>query len=503
MQKADRDAEAALERQREDAFVKEIEDSKQRVQQQLDAEAAERQRVAAEEAAAEAERQRIAAQEAAQRAAAAKEAERQRLAAEEAERQRIAAQEAAQRAAAENAARQQAAAALSGPASQLQSGIGVLDQKLAEARNLLASRDPAVYDTTELTQQIGFLEKARSDASNALSGLGSTASAVGGEVLGILSNANVLPPQAVDAVFNKVLDTVGVDSLPTLLGPEGTQRILEAAGVAGDVLNSGIPVVGILSDVISGSTFGETAANAAKAYAIATVAAIPGIGPAIAAAVALDSVLSSLLGYRSPINEVVGAVAQNVDKAVSWVDRQVTRPVVQAAARAVTLPSNLNDPGQAILRAVTIPRSIRRRFRFQEGGLVDLGEDSMYNGYDFYGGLTDLPLSAMPIEPAQPVLGFAGGGVIPLVGGGKIAVGPGGGLDDLIPTSINGRRVAALSDGEFVVPADVVSMMGDGSSNAGARRLYDLVKQIREAKTGTSQQAGPLPVGKILERTMR
>lgn len=97
---------------------------------------------------------------------------------------------------------------------------------------------------------------------------------------------------------------------------------------------------------------------------------------------------------------------------------------------------------------------------------------------------------------------FAGGGLVPLAGGGKIAIGPGGGLDDLIPTSINGRRAAALSDGEFVIPADVVSMMGDGSSNAGARRLYDLVRQVRDAKTGTTKQAGPLPVGEILKRSM-
>jgi hypothetical protein len=97
---------------------------------------------------------------------------------------------------------------------------------------------------------------------------------------------------------------------------------------------------------------------------------------------------------------------------------------------------------------------------------------------------------------------FAAGGLVPLEGGGKVAIGPGGGLDDLIPTSINGRRAAALSDGEFVIPADVVSMMGDGSSNAGARRLYDLVKQVRDAKTGTTRQAGPLPVGDILKRSL-
>jgi hypothetical protein len=97
---------------------------------------------------------------------------------------------------------------------------------------------------------------------------------------------------------------------------------------------------------------------------------------------------------------------------------------------------------------------------------------------------------------------LAGGGLVPLAGGGKIAIGPGGGLDDLIPTSIEGRRAAALSDGEFVIPADVVSMMGDGSSNAGARRLYDLVRQVRDTKTGTTRQAGPLPVGEILKRSL-
>ena len=111
----------------------------------------------------------------------------------------------------------------------------------------------------------------------------------------------------------------------------------------------------------------------------------------------------------------------------------------------------------------------------------------------------DVGYSALRLSGMLP---FAAGGLVPLEGGGKVAIGPGGGLDDLIPTSINGRRAAALSDGEFVIPADVVSMMGDGSSNAGARRLYDLVKQVREAKTGTERQAGPLPVGEILKRSL-
>ena len=98
---------------------------------------------------------------------------------------------------------------------------------------------------------------------------------------------------------------------------------------------------------------------------------------------------------------------------------------------------------------------------------------------------------------------YAGGGqVIPLAEGGKVAVGPGGGLDDLIPTTIDGADAAALSDGEFVIPADVVSMMGDGSSTGGARRLYDLVKQVRQLKTGTDEQAQPLQFADIL-RSLR
>lgn len=98
---------------------------------------------------------------------------------------------------------------------------------------------------------------------------------------------------------------------------------------------------------------------------------------------------------------------------------------------------------------------------------------------------------------------YAGGGLIGLFGGGKIARGPGSGLDDLIPTTIDGARPAALSDGEFVIPADVVSMFGDGSSNGGAQRLYDLVKAVRQNKTGSTAQAGPLPIGDILKRSLR
>ena len=66
--------------------------------------------------------------------------------------------------------------------------------------------------------------------------------------------------------------------------------------------------------------------------------------------------------------------------------------------------------------------------------------------------------------------------------------GPGGGLDDLIQTGIDGVRVARLSTDEFVVPKDVVKRIGNGSQKAGAEQLYDFMKNVRLNKHGTSQQ---------------
>lgn len=71
--------------------------------------------------------------------------------------------------------------------------------------------------------------------------------------------------------------------------------------------------------------------------------------------------------------------------------------------------------------------------------------------------------------------------------GGKVS-GPGGGMDDMVPATIEGHQMAKLSNDEFVIPADVVSQLGDGSSNAGHRKLYDFISNIREAKTGNPAQ---------------
>jgi hypothetical protein len=64
----------------------------------------------------------------------------------------------------------------------------------------------------------------------------------------------------------------------------------------------------------------------------------------------------------------------------------------------------------------------------------------------------------------------------------------GDGMSDEIEATIEGEQEARLSDGEFVIPADVVSHLGNGSSDAGAKRLYEMMDKIRMARTGTKKQ---------------
>ena len=80
-----------------------------------------------------------------------------------------------------------------------------------------------------------------------------------------------------------------------------------------------------------------------------------------------------------------------------------------------------------------------------------------------------------------------GGGVMQL-GGGRYLDGMTDGMADEVPSSIDGVQPAALSDGEFVIPADVVSHLGNGSSNAGAKVLDDMMSNVRQERTGNSKQ---------------
>jgi hypothetical protein len=72
------------------------------------------------------------------------------------------------------------------------------------------------------------------------------------------------------------------------------------------------------------------------------------------------------------------------------------------------------------------------------------------------------------------------------------------GMADEIETSIDEEQPALLSHGEFVIPADVVSHLGNGNSEAGAEKLYSMMDRIREARTGTKEQGKEIDADKFL-----
>ena len=115
-----------------------------------------------------------------------------------------------------------------------------------------------------------------------------------------------------------------------------------------------------------------------------------------------------------------------------------------------------------------------------------------------------IPMAFNPATPAAstPTEGLAAvitpeqfaeqGGIKMAQGGiadaGRYLQGKTDGMADKIPSNIDGEQPAALSHGEFVIPADVVSHLGNGNSEAGAEKLYEMMARIRKARTGTEKQ---------------
>ena len=96
--------------------------------------------------------------------------------------------------------------------------------------------------------------------------------------------------------------------------------------------------------------------------------------------------------------------------------------------------------------------------------------------------VTPAPVTPAVVEPER----YAGGGIASLGGysdGGQLLRGPGDGVSDDIPATIGDKQPARLADGEFVVPARIVSELGNGSTEAGARKLYAMMDRIKKSRS--------------------
>lgn len=170
----------------------------------------------------------------------------------------------------------------------------------------------------------------------------------------------------------------------------------------------------------------------------------------------------------------------------------------------------------------TLSSNYQRGTAHADGGLMQTGPDQtdfMSGGAypmsqqvtPHYATPSQMPTSAQSAmssyEPNTNPLtgeqtGFAHGGITSLGSysdGGRMLKGPGDGMSDNIPATIGGKQPARLADGEFVVPADVVSHLGNGSTDAGAKQLYNMMDKVRTARTGTKKQGKQINPNKFLK----
>ena len=145
----------------------------------------------------------------------------------------------------------------------------------------------------------------------------------------------------------------------------------------------------------------------------------------------------------------------------------------------------------------------------QSGGIRDLygtpdNQPTMSPGLGGFGlgRLNDLA-GEQAMTQAQ-TLGYAQGGLTAFAMGGNpkggYLNGQGDGMSDSIPATIEGKQPARLADGEFVVPADVVSHLGNGSSKAGSKKLYAMMDKVRHARTGNKKQGSQINPDKYLPK---
>jgi hypothetical protein len=104
---------------------------------------------------------------------------------------------------------------------------------------------------------------------------------------------------------------------------------------------------------------------------------------------------------------------------------------------------------------------------------------------------------AQGLAALQAPKNMAGGGILAMSKG-RYLNGSTDGMADKVPARIDSGQEARLSDGEFVIPADVVSHLGNGNSDAGAKALHAMMDRVRKERTGNKKQGKEITATKML-----
>jgi hypothetical protein len=150
--------------------------------------------------------------------------------------------------------------------------------------------------------------------------------------------------------------------------------------------------------------------------------------------------------------------------------------IAAAGLGGFSLEKAAEETRRAEIEAATVKRKEEERERlFEELARRTLGRVNVKSG-----GQINLAKGGMTY--------MEGGGTTDVTGEPRMVQGTGDGMSDSVPATIEGVQEARLANDEFVIPADVVADIGNGSSNAGAKKLYSMMDHIRKARHGTTKQ---------------
>lgn len=202
----------------------------------------------------------------------------------------------------------------------------------------------------------------------------------------------------------------------------------------------------------------------------------------IPAAKSTATAASTQVPYYTPSGEDVSGIANLLSKQTDLVSEASRRlPVGMTPAQRGVTGALQNAPNDMVAQ------------------LLNMGVFTPETAAQFY--QSRYPgLTAEQVQEAMGQYGYAQGGLASVApqGKGYYLGGPTDGMADQIPATIDGNQPAALSDGEFVVPADVVSHLGNGNSEAGAQNLYSMMDRVRTDRTGNPEQGRQIDPNKYL-----
>jgi hypothetical protein len=233
-------------------------------------------------------------------------------------------------------------------------------------------------------------------------------------------------------------------------------------------------------------------------------AAATGISPLTSAGAAImgSTGLMALEEQKAYLNQqlAAGRIAQaEYDAQVAEIDRQVevARKATADNPFSYTPDRSVGDLGSTIYGKTGATDTLYAQDRNQSQTLYARGGSIDDNiGMDEYMGIPQGNMQkgfmGSGSAPGYAAGGYADGGSPRFLSGG------GDGMSDSIRASINGTQEARLADGEFVIPADVVSHLGNGSSKAGAKQLYAMMDKVRKARTGNPKQGKKINPRKYL-----